>query len=1213
MQRFNHMSSSTGFRQANNKQAGFTMVEMMISIMVFLVVAMALLQHMTQRYSSTMNHRQRVFAYAKAQAILAEMHALVGGSDDTAAIDLDTYDDGALYVATLSINEEAGSLVPPEHPISDNTTRNGAWEWYRQIKVRPFAGLNNRSMRYVTVSVFRRTRDGQQVEHASLSSVINSVGSAFPTTQVFDVYLLALENIPGWWVYMENIVPSVEAAITDLETRNPGLAIRTHWITKSSYGRNQLYKPASNNAVDSNQQQDSVYYYPGRMPTGNSSSYYYVPLLMNSRIQLDGAEINGYDATYNPFPYAMADFYNHGMRLPQERDWHDQRVAAIEARELAIQTAILGGTPEPDPMWDMSKEPTLRLLLEDMNTDPDKFRHALLINLHGELVPFPSIRNYSDPAKDPLLTNRYADWTGSTLTPDATWPTTSGMRVVTHPEELRTHRDPAAVTTDDVNLRVYAYHADPSTYTGNGLAPWVLLKVMDVNLTDGFDGFGAPKLVAGGKICAMPGGVDIGVPLTPVEDYPAISMTNPAYPMARNYFDNSGTPNPKGMRWYASFQNPGVGLRKYTLIYLINTPVVATANEDDATPGNWRGLFNDQQSRLYGLEYNPAPTRDTNFDRDLSALGTGPKNSARWRITIPAAVMSQNRFYQFDGGVGDYVAYTPTGDEVLTVQTGFYDPANFANTGHTFPAMKGPNNLSETYTWWASSRTAVPATERSQFLGDPRFNPYKDLLSGDPDFPDGYNWCFDELTPSLKGVGNDFPGLVYAMDRYNGQIRQDAPRYFQLLRDAVVNCEAIYTTLTGYSYYYMGFGNEIGYDSSNGYPSSIPTDLKPFGSPGSIGNVNNITGYRRYVREGGGGGSFWWGMPWLGELYPDRSYLDFAVNGNLLSGTGAAEFYRYQDSLCHDDSTKYQAFNTRFESAKQRSQEKGSVSFMNNGTPSSHFNHNFSSGTATLVAEGLDLGANYNFPLPSGIDSNRPFDLNTGSNDGPEWGLLPAATNPYMLNRYNATLTAEYYERGSKVGSGLVQLENPAGTSAGHIVVSGLSPSTTLGSSFISKFSVLAMLQSFFEMGDTGLTHRIKQPPRVEIESPTDVTELISGNNVTLLWDCAWVRWDGGKYTSGTPNGFAEAETELEYVWCYSTDNAMTWRHMVDNSPATPGVKPTNPAVILADATVGQESYVWPNSSALTQGGYLIRVEAYRQNQSLHYSQHMMRIFINTP
>ena len=47
-------------------------------------------------------------------------------------------------------------------------------------------------------------------------------GSAFPPTQVYDLYLIALESVPGWWVFMEAVVPFVESAISELEARNPG-------------------------------------------------------------------------------------------------------------------------------------------------------------------------------------------------------------------------------------------------------------------------------------------------------------------------------------------------------------------------------------------------------------------------------------------------------------------------------------------------------------------------------------------------------------------------------------------------------------------------------------------------------------------------------------------------------------------------------------------------------------------------------------------------------------------------------------------------------------------------------------------------------------------------------------------------------------------------------------------------------------------------------
>ena len=64
-----------------------------------------------------------------------------------------------------------------------------------------------------------------------------------------------------------------------------------------------------------------------------------------------------------------------------------------------------------------------RLFLEDLSTKPDAYRHAMILNLHGDVLPMPAIRNYSDAASDPIgLPN---------------------LRCVTHPERLHTRRDPA--------------------------------------------------------------------------------------------------------------------------------------------------------------------------------------------------------------------------------------------------------------------------------------------------------------------------------------------------------------------------------------------------------------------------------------------------------------------------------------------------------------------------------------------------------------------------------------------------------------------------------------------------------------------------------------------------------------------------------------------------------------------------------------------------
>ena len=94
---------------------------------------------------------------------------------------------------------------------------SGVWRWNRRITVRYFPSVTTRDLRICTVRMFRMRKGdlapGESM--AEVSSVIRTIGDAFPTTQVYDVYLLALENVPGWWVYMDAIQPFLEATLTD--------------------------------------------------------------------------------------------------------------------------------------------------------------------------------------------------------------------------------------------------------------------------------------------------------------------------------------------------------------------------------------------------------------------------------------------------------------------------------------------------------------------------------------------------------------------------------------------------------------------------------------------------------------------------------------------------------------------------------------------------------------------------------------------------------------------------------------------------------------------------------------------------------------------------------------------------------------------------------------------------------------------------------------
>ncbi len=1160
---------------------GFTLPELMLGMMIMATVAAVMVSHLTINLQSTVSERDRLFAYGKAQAILAEIqnHVDNGDTPDGEA-GVDALDDGIVNKDTLSIaRDEDGQLVLPDHVLSGNWRRNEDWVWSRRISVQPFPGLDNRNVRYVTVRVFQRDLDGVVRDAADLSAVVNAPGQAFPTTQVFDLYLLAVENIPGWWVFMDSIRPFVEATITDLETRNPGLEVRTHWITKASFGRNQGYRPYVNDTLDSLAPIPDVYYYPGRMPAGEASTFYYVPSNIMARFARDGVEANGYDARTNPYPYALCDYFNHSMRYPEEQALWNLRVGEVKKREREIALARAAGNVPPPPLDDMSKEPTLRLLLDDLYTHPEKYRNALVINLHGELLPMPAMRNYSDAARDPVAA------------PEA--------RVVTHPEKLRTVRGTTAASTESARFRVYAY--DSNVAPGPQVVPQIALDVVSMDLVEP----GTARLRTGIVLQNLRGGVPVGTP--PTTAYQPFKPSR----VAGDPLLVAGE-----MCYAAQFVTPRSG-KPFTRILLYNTPSVAPAV-------GGQGLDAGAQAQLYGMAYVPSPCsvrRD--FTNDLFSAGTGPKNTARWTLEIPGKSFGDELFVKDDG-----THFDPQADVVLAVRTRIWTGPDAENAGTMWPpeSRVAPDNLSTTYTWWCDNREDVPITERSQFLGDPRHCPYRDLVrepvAGDPapayvpDYPNGYNWYFSSLINGASNARTGNPQLSTGRltDLWRGYTSCDAPRMLEVLRKGLVASRCVYTTLTGFSYYYLGIGNDIGYDAANGFPNSIPVNQTPFGQPGSSGFVDNITGSRSYVRQGSGGTTYWWGMPWLGDLYPDAVYAsmwnapdaDGNPRGNLLAGSGANAFRHAAVDGVHGSSVR-KGFGVRMPQSLQRLKEEGCTSFFNTGSAASTFHHQYAAGNGALTPIGNEIATNYNFNMPTTAPISRPFGLatNGAGTVGTEWSLAP-----YSTERFGAQLLRTYYDHPTRaVGSGLIQLSNPTGTDSAFVVVNGIDRTVESGSNFIAKFSVLSLVHSFFEAGGAGVVNRIAQPPRVEIVQPTDITEIIDPDEIEIVVATSWRRWDGMAYTA--TGGATESEAELEYLLTYSNDGGTTWRHVRDGSLAVPGERPANPMLLTPDAGVGNETYTWLlPSSQFPQGSYYLRVDCFRRGAPIHFSYHKTKLFV---
>lgn len=1189
----------------SSRQAGFTFAELAIALTILVITSVVLVNHLAVNYVTTNAERNRVFAYSKAQAILSEIQSRVD-RNQIEAVDLDSLDDGTVPKETLSIQEDnLGNLVVPDHVVSNNVQRNGRWLWSRRISVQPFASLDNRNVRYVTVRIFHRDDQGNETSLADLSSVINSSGESFPSTQVYDCYVFAVENIPGWWVFMDSIRPFMESMIMDLETRNPGLDLRTHWITKASFGRNQLYRPYTNNVVDSNQPIPDVYNYPGRMPTGSSSAYYYVPDNIKARINVDGTEVNGYHNTENPYPYALADYFNHAMRYPEELALWTQRVATITQREVDIAAAVAAGTTPPDELADMSKEPTLRLFLEDLYSNPNKYKNALLINLHGELLPMPAMRNYSDPAKS-----------------QATYP---GLRVVTHPEELRTRRNQAGFT-DPLRFRMYAFEDTTSTtYPGAAVAAGYMAVPMVVDVM-GIDLTGIAGQIDTTQ-CSLQyvGGLG-STTSTPANNYTAWL---PAVPW-------TAALQTAGSMCYRAELVTGEGPQRFTRLYLYNTPKRCPL---DAAG---RGLQRAARTKLYWMDYIPCPvnwdtTNGAVFTPDLTTVSTTlPKNTARWTLQINPSVLTNGRVFTATGGA--YVANTDVQVEVRTrIATGYTSVPWTTTGGSSFPTAVDPDNLSRTYAWWADSPEDVPFTERAQFLGDPRHEPYKDCFKSSngatvpvAEYANAYNWYFDDLTSTSpsENAQPDYPSIDSAAllkDAWNwnggsspnSPIRCDVPRFMQVLREGLIKSGIVYTSLTGWSYYYMGIGNDIGYDSANGYASSIPSSLQPYGgAAGSTGFVDNIIyaagatarNYRNFVRDSNA--TYWWGMPWLGELYPDTvlgtqwtALVGGVPHGNLSAGTGANQFYQRDCNLVYNPASgNRHAFGTTIVNAGQRPQTHGCTTLFNIGSAASTFQHSSSTSNGTLSAIGNEIASRYNVSVPATAPITRPFTINAAMSPMPDH---------FSAAAYSAKCTASifrtYYTHPSGQGSAVVKLVNNANTGAAYIVVNGIANTVTNGTSFIAQWNLLTLVHTMLEAGSTTNTFRIQEQPRIEIKAPTDITELPNPATIQVQYGVTWKRWDGLPYSqTGT---FAESEAQLQYAISYSRDGGNTWLHIQDDTVATPGVLPAAP-YLLNDLGTGDETFNWDVSSGYPEGTYQLRIDCFRIGANVHYAYHQTRLYI---
>lgn len=788
-------------------ERGSTMVEVLIALAVVFVGIATLSQQISLGYRDLSQSVDRTFASAKAMAILAELQSGIDRGEIKDAVALAERADETLNPVLTTLRDEAGRELAPDHPGSGNLTRGGTWLWSRKVDIEPHP--DQAKLRYARVSVFKLDVQCRAGQLATVSSLLALDVPAFQPTKVYDVYVLAAAQTPSLWQPSGTLRTALETAAHELQSPFRGIEFRLHWITNLGYGRDDAYVPHLN----ATQPADTsavpwAYWYPGLLAGGEML---YSPELFDGRLRTEAGVLNDYDATSNPWPVAVADQFNHCARLPQARLAFDRRVAA------GLETAA---------------EPPLQILLEELATDPDRYRNAIFVNLHGAGLPIPPLRNYADAAKAPERQ--------------------PGVRVVTHAARLWTPRAGAPAFAE---FRVYGYKTDP----GSGpsvLSEPITLRFEGLDLTAEINSGTDPTL----WLHRLPGGVSSTTGLVDSEsDYAPFSSETgipPRKSEPRQAFEMcyeagySATPYP------------------HTWVKLYNTPLTAPTVGEGGLPAS---------ERLYGLEYIPSPiVPGDGFSLDLaSAAGTPqPRNTARWRLRVPVEVLLRH---------GDF-------DRRITVTTSIGDDLE---VGSMWPVPHEPGNRTTTYTWLANSPQAVPWTERYQIHGDPRHLPYSDVTVSGDSFTNGYNTCFDDLVDGETSAASRWPCLDGALlrDGFGSGVVVDVPRSVQLWHEALALAGATFVELGEDGAHVVLRGGEIAAAPQSapigGSPSAPllvhggwfgladPVEVDSMASPSLTSAA--VAGPLCVTMGSGGFGV----VPWLGELCPDASFADFIASGNL--------------------------------------------------------------------------------------------------------------------------------------------------------------------------------------------------------------------------------------------------------------------------------------------------------------------------------------------
>ena len=261
------------------------MVELAIAVLIMGVMVGTIMGARTFIAKQTQSNSDKAYATEKAIQMFEELKSLVNNQTQNFTI-LDSYSQSTTYDPVLTtdtnVDKPTTGVANPLDPESGNRGYSNGYRYARKVFI---AHTNDVYTRIIYVWVYGAMGNSLATTAtnafpllAQVTGVVRINTSPQLPAQVLDVYLLAIQNVQGWWSQVPSLEGTFGNIVTDLNVvNNNTLAIRPHYITRLSYGRDPYYQPYINSANDTDGAPSSwVYLYPGSVQddNGNDENFY---------------------------------------------------------------------------------------------------------------------------------------------------------------------------------------------------------------------------------------------------------------------------------------------------------------------------------------------------------------------------------------------------------------------------------------------------------------------------------------------------------------------------------------------------------------------------------------------------------------------------------------------------------------------------------------------------------------------------------------------------------------------------------------------------------------------------------------------------------------------------------------------------------------------------------------------------------------------------